>query len=318
MNARRGCLWYILKGKVEIMIFKRLMLEDKNIFEEFIYPYKFLSCEYSFTTLYIWREACDICFAIYKGALIIKKKDFEGRYYFMQPLGYSKENLKEIIDVLIEYKTKDNMDYLFKDLDEDFMEEIKVIYGDTQGIYIKEDRDNFDYLYETEKLIKLSGKKLHGKKNHYNSFVKNYNYEVKEIKEPEVIRDVIVAAEKWYESNKADYILNCELQGIKDVLRNIEIVNTKGIAVYVEGKIVAFSLGEKLNDNLAVIHIEKADVKYSGVYSFINKTFVDRNFSDVKIINREQDLGLAGLRKSKLSYHPLKLEKKYIFSFNNI
>ena len=79
-------------------------------------------------------------------------------------------------------------------------------------------------------------------------------------------------------------------------------------------KIVAFSLGEKLNDDLAVIHIEKADVHYSGVYSFINKTFVDRNFSDVKIINREQDLGIEGLRKSKLSYHPFKLEKKYIFS----
>jgi len=294
------------------------MIEDKNLLEEFIYPYKFLSCEYSFTTLYIWREACDICFTIHKGALIIKKKDFEGRYYFMQPLGYSNENLKEIIDALMEYKTKDNMDFLFKDLDEDFMEKIKKIYGETHGICIKEDRDNFDYLYETEKLIKLSGKKLHGKKNHYNSFVKNYNYEIKDIKEVEVIRDVIVAAEKWYESNKADYILNCELQGIKDVLKNMEIVNTKGIAVYVDGKIVAFSLGEKLNDNLAVIHIEKADVKYSGVYSFINKTFVDRNFSDVKIINREQDLGIAGLRKSKLSYHPFKLEKKYIFGFNNI
>ena len=54
------------------------------------------------------------------------------------------------------------------------------------------------------------------------------------------------------------------------------------------------------------------------MYSFINKTFVDRCFSDVKIINREQDLGIAGLRKSKLSYHPFKLEKKYIFSFNNV
>jgi len=305
-------------GKVEIIIFKRLMIEDKDILEKFIYPYKFLSCEYSFTTLYIWREACDICFTIYKGALIIKKKDFEGRYYFMQPLGCNAENLKELIDSLMEYKTENNMDYLFKDLDEEFMEEIKVIYGDVQGICIKEDRDNFDYLYEAEKLIKLSGKKLHGKKNHYNSFIKSYSYEVKDINEAQVIEDVIVAAEKWHEGNSDDHMLSYELQGIKDVLKNMEIVNTKGIAVYVDEKIVAFSLGEKLNDNLAVIHIEKADVTYSGVYSFINRTFVDRNFSDVKIINREQDLGIAGLRKSKLSYHPFKLEKKYIFSFSNI
>ncbi|MGH4123650.1 MAG: DUF2156 domain-containing protein [Clostridium sp.] len=300
-----------------MMIFKRLTIEDKDTLEKFIYPYKFLSCEYSFTTLYIWREACDICFTIHKGALIIKKKDFEGRYYFMQPLGYSTENLKEIIDALMDYKTENSMHYLFKDLDEVFMEEISNIYDDVRDICIKEDRDNFDYLYEAEKLIKLSGKKLHGKKNHYNSFIKSYKYEVKDIKGEQVIRDVIVAAEKWYAINEEDDdMLYYELQGIKDLLKNIEIVNIKGIAVYVDEKIVAFSLGEKLNDNLAVIHIEKADMDYSGVYSFINKTFVDRCFSDVKIINREQDLGIAGLRKSKLSYHPFKLEKKYIFSFS--
>ncbi|WP_264174520.1 DUF2156 domain-containing protein [Clostridium algoriphilum] len=300
------------------MIFKRLEIEDKNIIEKFICPYKFLSCEYSFTTLYIWRKACDVCFTIDKDTLIIKKKDFEGKYYFMQPLGYNKENLKEIIDELMLYKTENNMEYLFKDLDEEFMEEIRDIYDDVVGIYIEEDRDNFDYLYESEKLARLSGKKLHGKRNHYNSFIKSYDYEVKDIKEVEVIKDVIIAAEKWNKGNNNDNILNYELQGIKDVLKNINIVNTKGIAVYVDERIVAFSLGEKLNDDLAVIHIEKADVNYSGVYSFINKTFVDRNFSDVKIINREQDLGIAGLRKSKLSYHPFKLEKKYIFSFENV
>ena len=109
------------------MIFKRLTIEDKEIFKKYIYPYKFLSCEYSFTTLYIWREACDICFTIYKDALIIKKMDFEGRYYFMQPLGYSKENLKELIDALMDYKKENNMEFVFKDLDESFMEEIKDI-----------------------------------------------------------------------------------------------------------------------------------------------------------------------------------------------
>jgi hypothetical protein len=298
------------------MIFKRLTIEDKSIFEKFIYPYKFLSCEYSFTTLYVWREACDICFTIHKDALIIRKKDFEGRYYFMQPLGYSKENLKEIIDELTNYKTKHNMAYLFKDLEENFTEEIRDIYDEAQDICIKEDRDNFDYLYEAENLIKLSGKKLHGKKNHYNSFVKNYNYEVKDIIEEnkEVIKDVITAAEAWYKDNNDDDMLRYELQGIKDLMKNMHIIDIKGIAVYVEGEIVAFSLGEKLNGNLAVIHIEKGDMNYKGVYSFINKTFVDRCFSDVKIINREQDLGIAGLRKSKLSYYPFKLEKKYIFS----
>lgn len=296
------------------MDFKKLTLEDKELFKKYINPYKFLSCEYSFTTLYIWKDACEIQYAIYKDALIIKKKDFEGNYHFMQPLGYREEDLQDILEYLAQYKKENNMDYVFKDLEEDFIEKVKALCAEEQYMYIEEDRDNFDYLYEAEKLIKLSGKKLHGKKNHYNFFVKEYNYEVKEIEE-EVIDDVIEAAEKWYvENNNDDKMLYYEMKSIEDLANNISLFNLKGIAVYVDGKVAAFSLGEKLNDKLAVIHIEKGDMNYRGIYSFINKTFIDMCFSDVKIINREQDLGIEGLRKAKLSYHPIKLEKKFIVS----
>lgn len=296
------------------MDFKKLTLEDKELFKKYINPYKFLSCEYSFTTLYIWKDACEIQYAIYKDALIIKKKDFEGNYHFMQPLGYREEDLQDILEYLAQYKKENNMDYVFKDLEEDFIEKVKALCAEEQYMYIEEDRDNFDYLYEAEKLIKLSGKKLHGKKNHYNFFVKEYNYEVKEIEE-EVINDVIEAAEKWYvENNNDDKMLYYEMKSIEDLANNISLFNLKGIAVYVDGKVAAFSLGEKLNDKLAVIHIEKGDMNYRGIYSFINKTFIDMCFSDVKIINREQDLGIEGLRKAKLSYHPIKLEKKFIVS----
>lgn len=298
------------------MNFKKITLEDKDLFEKYIYPYKFLSCEYSFTTLYIWKDACDVRYEIYKDALIIKKRDFQGNYHFMQPLGYKMENLKEILEHLSKYKKENDMKYTFKDLEEDFIEKIKVLGIEDQSMYIKEDRDNFDYLYEAEKLIKLSGKKLHGKKNHYNSFVKSYNYEVKEIDGKEVVDGVIKAAEKWYiENNNNDRMLYYETAAIKDIVKNIEQFNLKGIAVYVDDEVVAFSLGEKLNDKLAVIHIEKADMDYKGIYSFINRTFIDKCFSDVKIINREQDLGIEGLRKAKLSYNPIKLEKKFIISF---
>nr|WP_246517104.1 phosphatidylglycerol lysyltransferase domain-containing protein [Clostridium aciditolerans] len=298
------------------MDFKKLTLEDKQLFNKYLNPYKFLSCEYSFTTLYIWKDACDIQYAIYKESLIIKKKDFEGNYYFMQPLGYKEEDLKELLKCLSQYQKENNMKYIFKDLEEDFAEKIRSFYKEEQNVYIKEDRDNFDYLYEADKLIKLSGKKLHGKKNHYNSFVKNYDYEVKEIIDGKITDDVINAAEKWFrENNNNDKMLYYETAAIKEIVQNINLFNLKGIAVYVDNQVVAFSLGEKLNDKLAVIHIEKGDMNYRGVYSFINKTFIDMCFSDVKIINREQDLGIEGLRKAKLSYYPFKLEKKFILSY---
>ncbi|MBU3204182.1 DUF2156 domain-containing protein [Clostridium algidicarnis] len=297
------------------MDFRKLTLEDKELFERYISPYKFLSCEYSFTTLYIWREACDIQYGIYKDALIIKKKDFNGDYHFMQPLGYKEEDLKDILKYLASCKKENDIKYIFKDLEEDFAYKIKCICKENEDIAIIEDIDNFDYLYESEKLIKLSGKKLHGKKNHYNSFVKEYDYKVKDISGKEVIEGVIKATEKWYlENNNEDKMLYYETESIKDIVRNIEFLNLKGMAVYIDSEVVGFTLGEKLNDKLAVIHVEKGDINYKGIYSFINRTFIDKYFNDVEIINREQDLGIEGLRKAKLSYSPVKLEKKFIIN----
>lgn len=295
--------------------FKKLDLEDKRILDSYIYPYKFLSCEYSFASLYIWKDACDVQYAIYKKALILKKKDFDGNYHFMQPIGYSCEDLKNIIDTLKHYREEHHMRYLFKDLEESFIEEVEELIEENNRLCIKEDRDNFDYLYEAQNFKTYSGKKLHSKRNHYNQFVRNYNYEVVDIVEEKVIKDVIDAAEKWYfENDDRNDKLFYELQSIKNIAKNMERLNLKGIAVYVDGKISAFSIGESLNEKLAVIHIEKGDKNVQGVYSFIAREFVDRCFGDVEIINREQDLGIEGLRIAKMSYHPLKLEKKFILS----
>lgn len=297
------------------MIFKKLDLDDKKIIDKYIYPYKFLSCEYSFTSLYIWKDACDVQYAIYEGVLILKKKDFQGNYHFMQPLGYKKENLRHIIEVLETYKEENNMEYLFKDLDEGFVKEVNSLLHENDELCVSEDRDNFDYLYEANKLMTFSGKKLHSKKNHYNYFVKNYNYEVADIDNEKVIGDIIEAAEKWYEETpEKDDKLYYELLAIKDIVNLMNFLNLKGIAVYVNGKLAAFSIGECLNEKLAVIHIEKGDKNISGIYSFIAKTFVERCFNNAEIINREQDLGIEGLRKAKMSYHPVKLEKKFILA----
>ena len=95
----------------------------------------------------------------------------------------------------------------------------------------------------------------------------------------------------------------------------MELLNLNGVAVYVNEKISAFGIGECLNDSLTVIHIEKGDKNINGIYSFIAKTLIDRCFNNTQIINREQDLGIEGLRKSKMSYNPFKLEKKFILNF---
>jgi hypothetical protein len=293
-----------------VLQFKKLTLEDKQILEKYLNNFNYNSCEYSFTTLYIWKDACKIEYAIYNDVLIIKKKDFDGSNHFMQPIGYKIEDLKEIIETLKVYKKEFEMECLFKDIEESFVEDLKMVYGNS--LEILEDRDNFDYVYESEKLMSLSGKKLHAKKNHYNQFIKNYTYTVKELKDVK-IEESLEALNYWLnqKEDKSEY-LSYEIKAIENLLRNYEKFQFKGIAVFVEDKIVALTIGEKVSDNMAIIHVEKADSDIKGVYTFINKYFVENYFNDVKIINREQDLGIPGLRKAKESYKLFEFVKKYI------
>ncbi len=233
----------------------------------------------------------------------------------MQPLGYTASNLKNIVRELLKYKEEHSMPYLFKDLEQPFLDELKKIYGD--NIQIRADIDNFDYIYDSSKLISLSGKKLHSKKNHYNYFVKTYDYKVKDFSEPGVKDDIKKAAENWYEkNNKGDRHLFYELKGIKEIVENMDFLNLNAIAVYVADNIAAFTIGERLNDNMGIIHIEKGSSSVRGVYTFVNKTFVENYLSNVKYINREQDLGIPGLRKAKKSYHPVKMSEKYCVNFS--
>lgn len=293
-----------------MLTFNPLTIEDKPILDKYLKDYKFTTSEYSFTSLLIWRKACDIQYTIYDDVLIIKKRDFKKNYHFMQPIGYTKENLKELIEKLEEYKKEHNMDYLFKDVENSFLEDLRHIYGDTA--HIEEDIDNFDYIYSKEKLVSLSGKKLHSKKNHYNYFVKNYNYSIKDFSEPSAKEDCITLAKIWHaENSNGDIYLTYELEGIIEVITYADKLNLKGMAVYVDNEISAFTIGELANEDMAIIHFEKGRKDINGIYAFTNRTFVEMYLSEVTYINREQDLGIEGLRRAKKSYQPIKLEEKY-------
>lgn len=288
--------------------FKALTLEDKKLFDSYIKPHKFLTCEYSFTTLYIWRKALDITYCIYKDALIIKKNSVDTGYFFMQPLGYKDENLHEILEVLIEYKIANNMEYLFRNIEEPFLEKLRKIYKE-KFIYGIED-NNFDYIYESEKLRTLPGRKLSRKRNHYSKFVNSYNYRVEDVTKENTL-ECIETSKEWCVANGCTGFLSYELESIMDMLNNRESLDFFGMVVYVDNKICAFTIGEKANEDMAIIHIEKAFSSINGLYTFINKTFAETYFKDVKFINREDDMGLEGLRKAKESYYPYKLEYKH-------
>ena len=153
-------------------------------------------------------------------------------------------------------------------------------------------------------------KKYHKKKNHYNSFINSYNYTIKSINDEKSILDCLNLLKKWHKNkNILCEELLCETKEITNLLYNLDFLNLKTIAVYVNNNLAGFSIGEILNDT-AIIHIERCDIKYKGIYAFINREFINKEFRSTKYINREEDCGYPGLRKSKLSYHPINLLKK--------
>lgn len=296
--------------------FKALELKDREIFEEYLREYSFNTYEYSFITLYLWRQMYNIEYGILDNALIIKKTHKHFGSYFMQPIGYEKEALKNIVIKLHELKQNSSgFVNLFRDIENPFLNELIDIFGN--DLKISEDINNFDYIYDCKKLASLSGKKYHSKKNQYNQFINNYDYKLKDLKDKQVITDCINFAAGWYEKRGAgNEMLKYELEGIKEVLLNYQFLNLQGMAVYVHEKLAGFAIGEKVNRKMAIVHIEKADPAFRGVYAFLSKMFVQNYFLDVGFINRQEDLGIEGLRRAKMAYNPVRLEKKYIVDLN--
>lgn len=293
--------------------FRDLELGDRDLFQKYLGEYSFNTYEYSFLTLYIWRKMCDVKINIIDGTLIIKKSGKNTGSYFMQPLGCKKEDLGTITLKLNEIRKSDaSFKSLFRDVEFPFLSQLLDEFD--YKVCFCDDIDNFDYIYDVEDLITLSGNKFHSKKNQYNQFIKKYRYELRDISDKAVARECVDFATIWYERRKDDDAeqLKFELESIREILACPEYLNIKGMAVYVGGRVAGFTIGEKVNDNMAVIHVEKGDFKYSGIYSFINKTFAEKYLRDVKLINRQEDLGIEGLRKAKMAYNPIRLEKKFI------
>lgn len=305
-----------ITGKGMLMFdFRPLTLEDRDLFRHHTQDYPFKTYEYSFATLYLWRQYCDAQIAERDGCLLIRKTcKFLGTH-FMQPVGYKKHNLPHIIEHLVTLKKETpDMRYLLGDVEEAFLQDLLDIYG--QRVEYAAHVENFDYIYKSSELIELKGRRFHSKKNHLNRFLRDYEHRVVDVSAPTTIKDCIEFSERWFSAREPTVQLVAERQGVQDVLADLDYLGLEAMAVYVDDKMAGFTVGEKVNRNMAVIHVEKGDTEYRGIYAFINQAFVERYFSDVPYINREEDLGIEGIRQAKMSYNPVWLEKKYLVNLD--
>lgn len=277
--------------------FKPLELCDKEIISEIIKDHTVYSSELTFTTFYIWRNLLNVEYTIIDNTVVFKTQHNSNPFSLRFPLGSGDK--KAVLEKLINHFGKDTR---FYGLTEDMLK----VFDDR--FEISEMTDFADYVYESEKLITLSGKKFHSKRNHINSFNKLYNGVFSPITKDDY--EFITSNYNNWQKEDDEYLAQ-ERTSIGDLIKNFDYLGLWGEKLTVDGQLAAFTIGEKLNNDTAVIHIEKADTNFKGAYAVINQHFAENYLKDFKYINREEDMGLEGLKKAKLSYCPVKMIKKY-------
>ncbi|NCD08005.1 MAG: DUF2156 domain-containing protein [Negativicutes bacterium] len=263
--------------------------------------------ECTFTNLFIWRKCYGICWTISHDCLIVKvtRKDTT---FVLPPFGANEENWPKVLEESKEIFAGNPVE--IRGIYEENLPVLQSILPQTASIV--EDRDNWDYVYLREGLASLAGRKYHSKKNHANAFRKEHpDYEFKIITKDDV-PECIAFADLWCEMKGQNAEgLRCEFCALEQALNNCETLNIRAALIRVDGEIQAFTIGEKINHDMAVIHFEKANPNIRGLYAVINQDFCAKVWSDVTYINREEDMGIEGLRKAKESYQPVFMVKKY-------
>lgn len=291
------------------MQFQDLTMAARELFDSHLRPYPFATHEYCFTNLYLWKKYCRIQYAVIDRTLILKKRDYlEDDFFFMQPLGYRREDLPHLIEVLAEYADRHGHTALFRYAEQPFVGLLTELYPDR--FLISSDPDSSDYLYETDTFLQLPGDHFRAQKNHIRHFLKHNRFTLVPLT-ADRIGECLRFAEQWCQARQASGSLLAESRSLGDLLAHMEELRFVGMLIFLDEKLSAFILGERLNDSTCVIHVEKADSRIKGLYNFLKQSFVERYFADTRYVNWEQDLGIEGLRQAKMSYKPCRLEKKY-------
>lgn len=291
---------------------KPIVLEDKPLFDRYFSAYNGMNSEYTFTNMFMWRKSYNIRYAIIDDTLCIFSRHGESPETVNFPIGDG--NLKTVFDKLFDYFASVGQAPLIRIYNDSEIEALNQILPDR--FIFTEDRNSFDYVYKVSDLVNLTGSQYHSKRNHINQFVSKFDFEYQKITEKH-LSPCFDMFEKWC-NTKADSISDIDEQrkAVKTLIDNFDFLGVTGGCILVDGQIVAFSFGEVLStkNSVAVIHLEHADTEFQGSFPFINQQFLEHEWIDCVYVNREEDMGLPGLRRAKKSYKPCLMIKKHIAS----
>lgn len=292
--------------------FKKLEAEDIELLTKFYGRRRDMTCDSVILDSFLWAGYYNVEFVVRDDKAILWTMVIDGEPYAALPV-CAMEDMPHYLGELERYFNENLKHPLTIYLADELAVEYLNLPVETYSVV--ELPDARDYLYSAEKLKKLSGKKLHKKKNHLNSFLKEYEgrfeYHTLCCSDRE---DVWEFLEKWriQKGQEVEDHLDPEVEGIHQILNNCAVFNVHMGGVYVDGKLEAFSIGSyNAMEKMAIIHIEKANPDIRGLYQYINQQFLIYEFPEAELVNREDDLGLPGLRRAKESYDPIGFARKF-------
>lgn len=302
----------IRKVKRELPNFKKLELDDQNWITPILAAENSLSTDGCFGTFYLWGDSFGQTIAQSENRLLVYY-DVPEQPFFAYPSGSG--SLGAAIKIMEDKAAAAGTPLVIKGVTEAQKE---ALAQERPGYFtFSESRENADYIYEAEMLASLSGRKLHGKRNHCHRFEQNWpDWRFREL-ERTMFAQCIDLLKQWGENHdtQAQSAQAAERFALERAFADYEKLNLEGGALFIAEKLVAFTIGEPVGKDGFDIHFEKAMAEINGAYAMINREFVrflSARYLKLRYINREEDLGLENLRKAKESYRPAFLLTKYI------
>ena len=281
---------------------------DKALYEGFLFDGRERGCEFSFANVYCWGKQQ---FAPMHGQLLFFSQ-FDRRCVYPYPLGEGDK--RAAIDALIADAASRGISFRLTGIRPEDREELERLYPEKFLFHC--DEGSFDYVYAIDDLADLPGKKYHPKRTHLNRFLEACpDYRVEVLCE-ENLADARQMVDEWYEermkqSEGDDYYM--ERTAIHRALRHVSELGMEGLLLRHNGRVVAMTMGSRLSRDTIDVHFEKARADVPGAYAAINCEFarhIRAKYPEIRFLDREEDMGLEGLRRAKRSYHPHHMVQK--------
>ena len=281
--------------------FKPITLSDKALYEKYLHLSTHRGCNFSFANVYLWGKQS----ILEKDGCLMTLSQFGKFFVYPYPLG--KGDIKIAVSALIDDAAERKIPLRLSGLLDAECEELDAAFPDV--FCFKPSRDSSDYVYLIEDLAELKGKKYHGKRNHLNRFYAAHpKFTVEPLSENNVsaVREM---TNEWFKSREVPEGESFELEksALEKAFRDYKELELETLVLKNEGEVIAYTMASRMFEDTFDVHFEKARMDVEGAYTAINCEFakyIREKYPEIRYLNREEDMGLEGLRKAKLSYHP--------------